>query len=125
MIIPTPHSESPALRTRLNVSVSFRRRYGRQDEFGSLKNISETGAFLAHSDQPIPAGSKAHITLDFAGHRREIVAEVIWSSHAGSGIRFLPHVGRDQLAVDDFIAYIKEIKAHRSEKLALIFKKVA
>jgi hypothetical protein len=45
MIIPTPHSESPALRTRLNVSVSFRRRYGRQDEFGSLKNISETGAF--------------------------------------------------------------------------------
>ena len=38
--------KAPAPRTPLNLDVSFRRNYARQDVTGILKNISLSGAFL-------------------------------------------------------------------------------
>jgi hypothetical protein len=126
MEIPSPNNHKlPAPRTRLNVQVVFRRKYAREDESGQLKNISQTGAFLATRGGKLVKGSKVHILLDFLGHRREIVAEIVWSNSNGAGIRFLPHVGRDKLAVRDFIDYINEQKSYRNSTLSLIFKKVA
>lgn len=121
----SPKHVLPAPRTRLNVSVVFRRKYAREDEKGCLKNISESGAFLAQTGAPLPVGSKVHIILDFLGHRREIVAEIVWSNSNGGGLRFLPNVGRDKLAVQDFIEYINEQKNSRNSTLDLIFKKVS
>lgn len=121
----SPKHTLPAPRTRLNVAVIFRRKYAREDEKGCLKNISESGAFLAQTGDPLPMGSKVHIILDFLGHRREIVAEIIWSNTNGGGLRFLPNVGRDKLAVQDFIEYINEQKNSRNSTLDLIFKKVS
>lgn len=118
-------SKMPAPRTRLNVDLVFRRRYSRSNESGKLKNISETGAFLAQMGERLPLGTKVNLLLDFSGHRREIVAEVVWSNPNGSGIQFLPHVGRDKLAVTDFIEFINEQKTSKHYVLDMIFKKVA
>jgi len=115
----------PAPRTRLNIPVVFRRKYHRYDESGQLKNISESGAFLAQNGDPLTVGSKVHVTLDFLGNKRELVAEVVWSNSNGSGIHFLPNVGRDKLAVQDFIEFINEQKSARHLALDRIFKKVA
>ena len=119
------NQKTPAKRTRLNVPVEFRRRYSRKTEIGQLKNISETGAFLAQKGTPLPARTKVHLSLEFLGNKREIVAEVVWSNSNGSGIQFLPHVGLDKLAVQDFIEYVQEQKASRYNTLDLIFKRVA
>jgi len=126
MEIHSPNNQnSPAPRTRLNVPVIFRRKYAREDESGQLKNISQSGAFLAQKGEALVVGSKVHILLDFLGNRREIVAEIVWSNHTGAGIHFLPNVGRDKLAVHDFIEFMNEQKTTRSSTLNLIFKKVA
>jgi hypothetical protein len=114
----------PSPRTKLNVPIIFRRKYSRSDEKGQLKNISESGAFLAQKGEPLLVGSKIHIMLDFLGNKRELMAQVVWSNSNGSGIRFLPNVGRDKVAVQDFIEFINEQKSTRHSTLDLIFKKV-
>lgn len=115
---------SSAPRTRLNVSCLFRRRYSRENEEGALKNISESGAFLAQPNASLPIKSKVHLILDFLGHKREIICEVVWSNEKGSGIKFLPNVGRDKRSVEDFIEYINEQKNSKYQVLNMIFKRV-
>ncbi|MCX7674903.1 MAG: PilZ domain-containing protein [Bdellovibrionaceae bacterium] len=122
----TTAGKKPAPRTKMNFPVQYRRKYNRQDEIGTLKNVSRTGAFLAvtKNTEPLAVGTKVFIKIEFGGLHREIVAEVIWSSPIGSGIHFLPHVGRDQHAVEDLIEYVTEQKMEKHKTLEQIFKKV-
>jgi len=129
MDIDQKDSKSPAIRTKLNVPLSFRRRYSRNDEDGILKNISQTGAFLSQKGEPLEMGTRVHLFLEFLGLQRELICEVVWNrstpSVNGSGIRFIPNAGRDKQAVHDFIEFINEQKSSRYEVLDMIFKKVA
>lgn len=115
----------PAPRTRLNVNVNFRKNYARESADGSLKNISITGAFLAHRGLSLKAGEKLSLTFTVSGRERQIQATVIWTNSFGSGIKFLPQNNRDVQIVDDLIYFVEEKKKGTSGVLDQIFKKVA
>jgi len=116
---------SPAQRTPLNISVSFRRSYAREDVTGTLKNISLTGAFLTHGVELLRAGEKLHMSFSVAGRERDINAVVVWSNSFGAGIKFLPQNNRDVQIVDDLIYYVESKRSGTRDVLDLIFKKVA
>jgi len=115
----------PAPRTPLNIMVDYRRSYGRDDVRGTLKNISLTGAFLAHSGEQLRNGEKLHMNFSVAGRDREIDALVIWTNAYGSGIRFMPQNNRDVQIVDDLIYFVETRRTSTREILDKILKKVA
>lgn len=115
----------PAPRTRLNVPVNFRKSYAREETVGSLKNISLTGAFLAHRGESMRAGEKVHLTFTVSGRERQIQAVIVWSNSFGSGIKFLPQNNRDVQIVDDLIYFVEEKKTGTRSVLDEIFRKVA
>jgi hypothetical protein len=117
--------KSPAPRTRLNVLVNFRKSYAREESAGSLKNVSITGAFLAHRGSSLKAGEKVQLTFIVSGRERQIQASVIWSNSFGSGIRFNPQNNRDIQIVDDLIYFVEEKRTGTRSVLDEIFKKVA
>ena len=69
---------NPAPRTPLNVGVHYRRSYARDESPGTLKNISLSGAFLAHRDDELKPGEKLNLNFAVAGRERQIQATVIW-----------------------------------------------
>lgn len=117
--------KTPAPRTRLNVLVNFRKSYAREESAGSLKNVSITGAFLAHRGSALKAGEKVQLTFVVSGRERQIQASVIWSNSFGSGIRFNPQNNRDIQIVDDLIYFVEEKRSGTRSVLDEIFKKVA
>ena len=123
-VVNTP-DKSPAPRTPLNITVEFRKSYGRDDVNGTLKNISLTGAFLAHTGGALRAGEKLHMHFTVAGRQRDIHAAVIWSNSYGSGIKFLPQNNRDVQIVDDLIYFVESKRSGTRDILDKIFKKVA
>jgi hypothetical protein len=116
-------TEKPAPRTPLKLEVEYRKSYGRSSEFGELKNISITGAFLEHTNEEIKMSDKVAITFKVGGRVRKINAAVIWSNAAGSGIKFLPTNNRDVQIVDDLIYFVESKREGRREVLDDIFKK--
>jgi len=117
--------QTPAPRTPLNVVVTFRRSYARDDSHGNLKNISITGAFLAHATDKLKNGEKLHITFSVAGRERDLDALVVWTNSYGSGIKFLPQNNRDVQIVDDLIYFVESKRTGTKDILEKIFKKVA
>ena len=117
--------KNPAPRTPLNIEVSFRKSYARDDGKGTLKNISLTGAFLAHGTESLRAGEKVHLNFSVAGRERDIHAVVIWTNSFGSGVKFLPQNNRDVQIVDDLIYFVETRRSGSRDVLDLIFKKVA
>ncbi len=117
--------KTPAARTPLNIEVSFRRSYARDDANGTLKNISLTGAFLTHGADALRSGEKLHLSFSVAGRERDIHAVVVWSNSFGSGIKFLPQNNRDVQIVDDLIYFVESRRSGTRDVLDLIFKKVA
>jgi hypothetical protein len=117
--------KSPAKRIRLNTPIIFRRKYSRREEYGCLKNVSDTGAFLSHKRGPLTKDEKIFLILDFLGHRREVVAIVVWTHEQGSGIVFQPHVDVDSLVVREFVEFVHEEKTKRSLILDSILKRIA
>lgn len=115
----------PAPRTQLNISVSFRKSYARDDSSGSLKNISLSGAFLAHRGESLRVGEKLQLTFQVSGRERQIQATVVWVNSFGSGIKFNPMNNRDTQIVDDLIYFVEEKKTGTRSVLDEIFKKVA
>ena len=116
---------NPAPRTRLNVHVVFRKSYAREESGGSLKNISLTGAFLAHRGETLKIGEKMHLTFMVSGRERQIQAVVVWTNSFGSGVRFMPQNNRDVQIVDDLIYFVEEKKTGTRVVLDQIFKRVA
>lgn len=116
--------KSPAPRTRLNVTVNFRKSYAREESSGSLKNISLTGAFLSHRGTSLRAGEKIQLTFNVSGRERQIQACIIWTNSYGSGIKFAPQNNRDVQIVDDLIYFVEEKRSGTRDVLSEIFKKV-
>lgn len=115
---------SPAPRTPLNISVTFRKSYAREDATGTLKNISITGAFLGHREKPLKPGEKVHLTFSVSGRERQVQALIIWSNSFGAGIKFLPQNNRDVQIVDDLIYFVESKRSGTKGILDEIFRKV-
>lgn len=116
--------KTPAPRTPLNISVSFRRSYAREESTGTLKNISLSGAFLSHSAEFLRSGEKLNLVFSVSGRERVVQASVIWSNAFGSGVKFSPQNNRDVQIVDDLIYFVESKRTGTKGILNEIFKKV-
>ncbi|MEN0057484.1 MAG: PilZ domain-containing protein [Bdellovibrio sp.] len=114
----------PAPRTPLNLEVSFKRNYAREETKGTLKNISITGAFLEFAGGDVRASEKLHLTFIVAGRERKVAAHVIWTNSIGCGLKFLPVNNRDIQIVDDLIYFVENSRTDRRSVMDTIFKKV-
>lgn len=116
---------SPAPRTPLNLDVSFRRNYARQDTTGVLKNISISGAFLELANNDLRVDEKVNLTFVVGARERKIAAQIVWRNSYGAGIKFLPLNNRDVQIVDDLIYYVESKRIGHRGILDGIFKKVS
>lgn len=114
----------PAPRTPLNLEVSFKRNYAREETKGTLKNISITGAFLEYSGGLVRANEKLNLVFIVAGRERKVAAHVIWTNSTGCGIKFMPTNNRDVQIVDDLIYFVENSRTDRRSLIDTIFKKV-
>lgn len=114
----------PAPRTPLNLEVSFKRNYAREETKGTLKNISITGAFLEFSGGNVRANEKLNLIFIVAGRERKVAAHVIWANSAGVGVKFMPQNNRDVQIVDDLIYFVENDRSGRRSIMDTILKKV-
>lgn len=114
----------PAPRTPLNLEVSFKRNYAREETIGILKNISITGAFLEFTGGDVRANEKLNLFFVVAGRERKIAAHVIWANSAGCGVKFMPTNNRDVQIVDDLIYFVENGRTEARSVMDSIFKKV-
>jgi len=114
----------PAPRTPLNLEVSFKRNYAREQTKGTLKNISITGAFLEFSGGDVRANEKLNLVFNVAGRERKVAAHVIWINSMGVGVKFMPINNRDVQIVDDLIYFVENSRSETRSVLDNIFKKV-
>jgi hypothetical protein len=112
----------PSPRIPLKLDVEYRKSYGRSAEFGKLKNISLTGAFLEHDNEALKGRDKVAITFQVGGRVRKIHALIVWSNSVGAGIKFLPSNNRDVQIVDDLMYFIESKRETRRGVLDDIFK---
>ena len=124
---PCPKASTATPRTTpLSVGVEFRRSYARSNNYGFLKNISLTGAFLETVEPlDIAMNEKLAITLAVSGRERKVNAKIVWSNEKGYGIEFKPFNNRDIQIVDDLIYFIESERESRRKVLNQIFQKVA
>jgi hypothetical protein len=113
-----------APRVPLNVSIEFRRNYARVSDFGVLKNISMSGAFIETNSHRLQTREKVKLTFNVGGRIRQINAAVIWVREAGAGLKFQPYNNQDLQIVDDLIYFIENQRSSRRNVLATIFDKV-
>ncbi len=114
----------PAPRTPLNLEVSFKRNYAREETKGTLKNISISGAFLEFEGGEIRANEKLNLVFIVAGRERKVAAHVIWKNSAGCGVKFMPTNNRDVQIIDDLIYFVENNRTDRRSLMDTIFKKV-
>ena len=114
--------QSPSPRIPLKLEVEYRKSYGRNADFGLLKNISLTGAFLEHENDDLKAADKVCITFKVGGRIRKINAAIIWANGKGAGIKFLPMNNRDVQIVDDLMYFVESKREGRRDVLDGIFK---
>ncbi len=114
----------PAPRTPLNLEVSFKRNYARDETKGTLKNISISGAFLEFSGGDVRANEKLNLLFIVAGRERKVAAHVIWTNSLGCGVKFMPQNNRDVQIVDDLIYFVENDRSGRRSIMDTILKKV-
>ena len=114
----------PAPRTPLNLEVSFKRNYAREETKGTLKNISLSGAFLEFEGGEVRANEKLNLIFVVAGRERKVAAQIIWINSAGCGVKFMPANNRDVQIVDDLIYFVESSRTGRRSVMENIFKKV-
>ena len=114
----------PAPRTPLNLEVSFKRNYAREETKGTLKNISISGAFLEFSGGDVRANEKLNLIFVVAGRERKVAAHVIWINSLGCGVKFMPQNNRDVQIVDDLIYFVENDRTGRRSIMDTILKKV-
>lgn len=117
-------SSAPAPRTPLNLEVSFKRNYAREETKGTLKNISITGAFLEFAGGQVRANEKLNLVFVVAGRERKVAAHVIWVNSIGCGVKFNPTNNRDVQIVDDLIYFVENSRTDRRSLMETILKKV-
>lgn len=117
-------NSSPSPRTPLNLEVSFKKNYARNESNGLLKNISLSGAFLESTVEQFRSTEKLNLTFVVAGRERKIAAQVVWVNSAGCGVKFLPTNNRDVQIVDDLIYFVEESRTSRRFVFGDILKKV-
>lgn len=117
--------QEPAQRTPLQLEVSFRKSYARDESLGTLRNISITGAFLEVPGGDFTAREKIQLHFSVSGRLRRVQAMVIWKNSLGCGVKFLPLNNRDIQIVDDLIYYVESQRDDRRSVLDKIFKKVS
>lgn len=115
---------TPAPRTPLNIGVQFRKSYAREEAVGTLKNISLTGAFLAHREKALKPGEKLQLTFQVSGRERQVQCLIIWSNSFGAGVKFMPQNNRDVQIVDDLIYFVESKRTGTKGILDEIFRKV-
>lgn len=113
----------PSPRIPLKLDIEYKKSYGRSFEFGELKNISISGAFLEHKNESLKANDKVAITFKVGGRVRKINALIVWSNSHGSGVKFLPTNNRDVQIVDDLMYFVETKRENRRNVLDDIFKK--
>jgi hypothetical protein len=112
----------PAPRIPLSLEIEYRKVYARKAEFGQLRNISLTGAFLEHGSEEVKSADKVCITFKVGGRVRKINAQVVWSNASGSGVKFLPVNNRDVQIVDDLMYFVESGREGKRTVLDDIFK---
>lgn len=117
-------SPQPAPRVPLNVSIEFRRNYARMSDYGVLRNISISGAFLETGGHRLQNKEKVKLTFNVGGRIRQINAAVVWSRETGAGVKFQPYNNQDLQIVDDLIYFIENQRNSRRNVLASIFDRV-
>ena len=120
----TEENNTPAPRVVLNMPVEFRKTYGRRDEYGYLKNISLTGAFLKSNNSNYLPNDKLIFQMRVSGRERKINATVVWKNDLGYGVQFLPFNKTDVQLVDDLIYFVNVKKESKKDLLSSIFNKV-
>jgi hypothetical protein len=113
-----------ASRVPLNVSVEFRRNYARASDYGVLKNISMSGAFIETASLRFQTREKVKLTFNVGGRVRQINAAVVWTRETGAGIKFQPYNNQDLQIVDDLIYFVESQRNTRRNVLATIFDHV-
>lgn len=119
-------SESaPAPRVPLKLPIEFRKNYSRKADYGDLKNISLTGAFLIHETDEIVINDKINIHFKVSGRERTLQATVVWLTDQGCGLQFHPDNNRDVQIVDDLIYFVKNKRSKNRTVLDDIFAQVS
>lgn len=119
------NSKEPAPRIPLMLDIDYKKNYARVNEKGQLKNISTSGAFLAHQNKNLSVNDKVTLLLKVGGRERSVAAHVVWSNEVGCGVKFLPVNNRDIQIVDDLIYYVDSNRKNRRSIINNIFKHVA
>ena len=114
----------PAPRTPLDMEVSFKKNYAREETKGRLRNISLSGAFLETIGESFRANEKIQLRFVVEGRERKVAAFVIWANSLGCGVKFMPTNNRDVQIVDDLIYYVENSRSTRRTVVDQIFKKV-
>ncbi len=120
------NTNTPAPRLPLKMDINYRRNYARQNDSGSLKNISLTGAFL-ETDQSklMSVDEKLTIRFEVSGRQREVIAKIVWKNELGCGVEFQPDNNRDVQIVDDLMYFVETKKESTKNVLDSIFDKVS
>ena len=118
-------NKSPARRIPLQLSISYKKNYARQDSSGTLANISITGAFLRTDTLSLQEKEKITIYFEVSGRKRKIQANIIWVNSHGAGLSFDPTNNRDVQLIDDLMYFVESSRESRRSILDGIFKKAA
>jgi hypothetical protein len=116
-------TKTPARRIPLQLDISYKKSYARQDSKGILSNISITGAFLKSDASKIELNEKIVLYFEVSGRRRKIQASVVWKNQSGAGVNFMPFNNRDVQLVDDLMYFVESSRENRRSILDTIFKK--
>ena len=113
----------PAPRIPLQMTIEYRKSYGRQNVKGTLKNISLTGAFLETETIELAADDKIVVEFVVSERRRKMAATIVWKTNQGCGLMFQPFNKRDTQIVDDLMYFVQNKREFRRSILDDIFKK--
>ncbi len=113
-----------APRIPLSMEVEYRKSYSRNQNQGTLKNISLTGAFLEKETPEFLPGDRLHLVLNVGSRVRKLTAEVIWRGQKGVGVKFHHSNNRDLQIVDDLMYFVLNKRESQKDVLGDIFNKV-
>ncbi len=116
--------KKPAPRLPLLFPVEFRKNYSRKSNYGDLKNISLTGAFLIHKTSELSSNDKINIYFNVSGRQRVLTASVIWLTENGCGIKFHHESNRDIQIVDDLMYLVNGKRMKNKTVLDEIFNQI-
>lgn len=115
--------QKPQPRIPLNMEIKFKKNYGRNMIFGTLKNISLSGAFLkVNMDSQMRFQDKLSLIVEVAGRKRAIAAHVIWQNQEGCGLSFRHSNNRDLQLIDDLMYFLENDRSERREFFSDLLK---